>query len=293
MKVKCTVRKYGLSYKFKTVKYNEPARSRFQANGPHLVNKRPNPLVTMSICSCCNKTVEDNRTIKCTVCDKLYNIECVGVSATDGRKFRTNPCYNYNCNSCAELGNTLGSLMKAIAALQDEIKLLKNSLRDSPPQTSNVSALDMERIIQEIADREKRKCNIIIFGYKETAGESSEQNQLDQKMVQDVFSTLGIDGGDMKLLRLGKFDPTKEDSCRPVRVTLPSESVVLDTLRSSSTLKLSPSFTKLFVARDKTPMQLKIHNDARLELNRRLDSGETDLKIRYSNGIPTIVSSLN
>lgn len=247
----------------------------------------------MPICSCCNKTVEDHRFVKCTVCDKQFNIDCVNVSATDARKFRTNPSYIYHCNTCAGLGNDLVSLRKAIVSLQDEIKLLKNSLCDSPPQTS-FSALDMEKVIQEISNREKRKRNIIVFGCKETASDSSrEQNQLDQQVVRDVFTTMGVDGGEMKLMRLGKFDPTKEDRCRPIRVTLPSESVVFDALRSLNTLKLSPRFANLFVARDKTPMQLKLHNDVRQELNSRLDNGETNLKIKYSNGIPTIVSSLN
>lgn len=247
----------------------------------------------MAVCSCCSTTVEDHRTVNCCVCGKVFNISCVDVSAAEARKIHANSGLTWSCEGCSRLGSDLNGLKKAIVSLQEEIKILKNKLDIAPPQSS-LSAIDMERVIGEISDRERRKCNVIVFGCKETAAESNrEQNQYDQQMVKEILSTLGVRDVEPKSIRLGKYDVTKVDSCRPIKVTLPSELTVFTILRSANALKSSTKFAGLFISRDKTPFQLKMHNDARQELKRRRDNGESNLKIKYSNGIPGIVSSLN
>ena len=55
-------------------------------------------------------------------------------------------------------------LKKVIVELQNDIKTLKSSVLDQQSPNSPASLLETEKIIQEVAEREKRKCN---YGCKE------------------------------------------------------------------------------------------------------------------------------
>lgn len=179
-----------------------------------------------------------------------------------------------------------------IVSLQDEIKKLKQSILEPPTPTA--SLLDTERIIQEISDREQRKANILIFGSDEIAcSTNAVQIATDVRMVNDICLTLNIQDTHFKVSRLGKFDATLPDRRRPIKVSFSSESSVYTILRNISKLRELSKFSKLSIYRDRTPMQVQIYKNAKAELTDRISKGETNLKIVYKKGIPTVVNSLN
>ena len=120
----------------------------------------------MPACSCCNKKVDEHRSVSCLVCQKAYNIECVDVSPTEARKIRNKTGLTWTCKKCSLIGNDLASLKGVLVSLQEEILLLKQRFSDKPSEPSS-SLMDMEKVIQEIADRDRRKCNVIVYGIRE------------------------------------------------------------------------------------------------------------------------------
>lgn len=244
----------------------------------------------MPICTCCNKTDESHKLVNCCVCKKPYRIDCVKISVSEARKIHLKTGFTWTCNNCIEFGEDLNSLKSIIASLQEEIKILKESVLQSATYSSS-SLLDTEKVIQEISDRDRRKNNIVIFGRPEDkVNNNSEQINLDTVLVNEICMNVQVDVGDFKVSRLGKFDPTAANRKRPIKVSFSSDAAVARILRNIPKLKSNSKFSSLSIFRDRTPMQLQIHKEAKAELNSRIRNGETNLRIKYRNGIPSIVS---
>ncbi|KAJ3661930.1 hypothetical protein Zmor_006303 [Zophobas morio] len=248
----------------------------------------------MNLCTCCGKSAEPHKIVNCCICSKSYKIDCVDVTNTEARKIHQKSGLSWTCKMCAQLGNDINGLKAAIVALQDEIKILKTQV-STPVQSTTFSLIETEKIVNEVSERERRKNNVIIYGCTEgKCKTNAEQLNVDTVFVKDMLSSLGINDTDnLKISRLGKFDATKDDRRRPIRVTLHSENSVMLVLRASKQLKTSNNWKNIYLSKDRTPMQLEIHRNIRNELHQRLANGESNLRINYKNGIPNIVSSLN
>lgn len=242
-------------------------------------------------CTCCKKPSESHKTVNCFICSKPYKIDCVNVSSAEARKIHSGTGFSWTCKDCSKYGNDLAGLKAVISGLQDEVRALKNSILDSPASTSS-TLIETEKIIQEINERSKRKNNIVIFGSNETqCGTNAEQLGVDRALVTEICSVAQVFDENLKLSRLGKFDPTSVDSRRPIKVSFTSEVHVTSVLRNIS--KIKSKFPGVSIFCDRTPMQLQIHKDAKTELAERVNNGESNLKIKYKNGIPSIISTLN
>lgn len=247
----------------------------------------------MPACFCCRVVVEDHKIVDCCVCGKHFNIDCVRITTAEARKIHLKTGITWTCKNCLHYGSDLNGLRSVIASLQEEIRVLRETVLASP-STSPSSLLESEKIIQEISDRERRKTNVVIFGSKEAKCENvKEQIDIDVQLVNDICTTLQISNTASKVSRLGKFDSSKASSARPIKVVFSGESSVSDVVRNISKLKSIPRFSSLSIYRDRTPMQMEIHKRAKLELQDRLKAGESNLKIKYNRGIPSVISSLN
>lgn len=230
--------------------------------------------------------------VNCFVCNKAFKMECVNISSADIRKINARSGMSWTCKNCMGLGNDFAGLKSLIVSLQNEIKALKTTIRESTPAGST-PLVQTEMIIQEICEREKRKNNIIVYGCKESdCGSNREQIVLDKALVRDMCEELDVIDGDLKVFRLGKFDPTKTDRNRPIKVSFSNELSVTKVLRGLPKLGKSTRFSNISIYRDRTPMQAQLHKDIRAELSQRLDNGESNLQIKYKKGIPTIVSTI-
>lgn len=247
----------------------------------------------MPNCACCGAAAEIHKTINCCICNKSYKIDCVNVSSTEVRKIHQKTGFTWTCKICLKFGNDLNSLKSALASLQDEIKVLKDSILETS-SCSNRSLIDMEKIIREVSERNKRRDNIVIFGSDESdCSTNKEQVDLDVPLVSEICSVLGVTSENLKVSRLGKFDVSQPNRRRPIRVVLSSERNVIDALRNVPKLKSNTKFKHLSLFRDRTPLQMQIHREAKVELDTRVRNGESNLRIKYEKGIPRIVSSLN
>ncbi|KAJ3646392.1 hypothetical protein Zmor_023982 [Zophobas morio] len=238
-----------------------------------------------------------HKAVNCSICNKTYKIECVNISSAEARKIHQRAGLSWSCKNCMDIGNDLNSLKKSIVALQEQIKVLKETISATKTTiipTANTNALlEIEQSIQEISERDKRKCNIIIYGLKE-ANNMSKQQQIaaDANIVQKLTTDLQISESSSPV-RLGKYDPSKDSQMRPIQITLNSAEAAFTAIGNFIKLRSSNKWTNVSISRDRTPMQIKLFKAVKEDLKRRTDNGENGLKIIHRNGIPTIVSTEN
>lgn len=173
-----------------------------------------------------------------------------------------------------------------IISLQEDIKSLKKS-----EMNGSSSNLEFEEIISEIEERNKRMCNIMVFGVKEqdNSGSPMEKIKKDKTFLTEMIEMLSteISMDNIKPLRLGKY---AQDKIRPIKIELTSEAQVNTIIRQGKKLKTNPKFKNIFVAPDRTPRQISYYKEVKNKLIERQQQGE-NCYIKYTNGIPKIVSS--
>ena len=238
-------------------------------------------------CACCNKTSESHRLVRCCVCKKPFNIDCVGLSTVEARKLHSNEGLSWSCTKCRDLGNDIISLKSVIVSLQDEIVKFKETV--TPSKLSNL--LNIERTVAEFQEREKRKNNIMIYGVKEGIKISKKEQEIkDVDLLTQVFTSLQITHNDIKPVRCGKYD-ANIPLCRPIKVNLPSSDDVITLLKNTSKLREMDNYKHIRFSSDRTQMQTELYKEMKQELESRISKGETDISIKYVRGVPTIVKT--
>ena len=243
----------------------------------------------MSTCSCCGGSCQAHRLIACCVCERKYNIECVDVSAAEARKINSKSGLFWSCTGCSSVVTELNSLRSIVLRLEKEIVSLKSSVL--APVQSVPSLIDTEKIVQEVSERERRKCNIVMFGCVEDVVPSkSARSEADSELVSSILGDLSIEHRPVcEPVRLGRFDATRTDRPRPIKLQFSSERAVGDIVRKSAKLRSIERWSSIFMSRDRTPMQNELYKSAKTQLTERVRAGETNLRIRFKGGIPTVV----
>lgn len=242
------------------------------------------------ICSCCNALItKDDPSTNCNVCQKLFRASCTEATRSDLKRFGPATGIYWSCKDCRSL-----DLKSLILSLQEDIKQLR-AATISPVTSTAEDLIKSEVIIQEVLERERRRCNVVIFGVAESGSSSrAEREAADVSTVQGVFRSIDATvSANFKTVRLGKFDPTKPISKRPIKISLPSPDSVLNILKKSNSLRNSLEYPGIAISSDRTPFQQKLFNAVKAELMERKSKGEENIRIKHINGIPKIVSSEN
>lgn len=184
--------------------------------------------------------------------------------------------------------------IKINAELRSEIADIKRNLSvdiDSGGAAASADHQGSSRdVFSEFHDRERRKNNFIIFGQPDSNAEPNAEN--DKITALDIINNLmpnnQIDPASIKVFRLGKFFTGKS---RPMKVVCGSSEVASKVLLNAKCLKTKPGLSNLSLSSDKTPRQLQEYRETKQRLMDRLAAGETNLKIKYINGSPRIVTT--
>ncbi|GJQ76743.1 hypothetical protein Trydic_g15586 [Trypoxylus dichotomus] len=148
---------------------------------------------------------------------------------------------------------------------------------------------DVECIIQEVSDRQRRKNNIILYNVSENVRNNrNDQVAADMELVGELLQMLDVSVDNLRTIRLGKFDSSRTDMKRPIKVCLPDGDIASKAFQRRQKLRTSDKFKNVFLVKDKTPMQLKLYREARQELLTRKAAGETDVYIKYINDVPKV-----
>lgn len=204
----------------------------------------------------------------------------------------------WSCSTCETLGDTIDDLKSIIVQLNKKFEDLERSIQANNASNSanNSFNFNMEEVIQEINDRNDRKCNLIIYGLPEASnlnnGDNGSQNSLTAQ-VEDItrFLAPAIDSSNFVdgPIRLGRYDPSKPNP-RPIKVKLSSEKVLISVLRNAKNLRGS-RLGHVKISNDRTPKQMEYYRKLKAVLDDRKTKGENNIEIKYIRGVPKIVSS--
>ncbi|KAJ3650319.1 hypothetical protein Zmor_022014 [Zophobas morio] len=262
----------------------------------------------MSSCANCNSSVNHNSPhINCDVCQNAVHFKCVNLSENDIKMTRSkSKSVKVVCNECSinitqyknvkSIVDTLReefskSLDKMRQSFQDEINNLKSTLSS---KTASSNSVEFEEIVHEVFERQQKQNNVIIFGIPENtepAQTAEERQNKDVAVVSEILKIVKANNEPQtsQIKRLGRYNKNNARS-RPIKICLNSRNDVLDVIKNAKCLKDNPNFSNITLSFDRTKKQIDFYKQVKLELKDRLNNGEKDLKIRYVNGIPKIVS---
>lgn len=185
------------------------------------------------------------------------------------------------------MGKSINELKAVINQLRAEVAELKSLNGETVEKSLNNT--EFNSIVSEVMDRQRRSKNLIIYGIEESAnGERDARRSHDMESVKSVLNFLSCGLSQVNPLRLGKYAPNQERP-RPVKITLNDEETVHQIIRKANKLKGS-QFENIRISLDRTPRQIESYKLVKRELDRRLASGERNLKIKTINGVPVIQS---
>lgn len=168
-----------------------------------------------------------------------------------------------------------------------EQKLKQIETQMSSLKTEPTSMFKQEELLHEMRERHDRQKNIIIAGVLELEDSNkANQENLEKQQIQKLLKPIYGDSNCpniTKCLRLGKYNASKN---RLIKITLESQEIAQHILRNKD--KITKSEIKIFS--DQTPNQQKYLKELRTELQHRQENGETNISIKYSKGLPKIVS---
>ena len=241
----------------------------------------------------------------CKVCDKLalHSVQTYSHMSNPFTKEITS-CFNdtvvKSLNKMVEridvmLNEMLSSFSDLHKSLEDRV--IATSPTDTTVEvvnenTENVVALKSESlssavndqvfsIVNEISDRDSRKCNLMIHNLPEPELSSAQERvSADTKTVEALLKDkLSIsDPKICKVLRLGKH---KSDRSRSVLIVFDDEKTKWTCLKHAPRLRNDPAFQRVYLSPDLTVQERKERRKLLTELKNRKEKGEKDIIIRH------------
>ena len=274
-----------------------------------------------STCSCCNIRFERYvRKLKCTTCDSLYHNSCVinapvttyggftwccgkttasrcSTSLTPRRRDVIKPISQADLDAffvkmenmfsglfqkyTNEVTQKLDTIDKKISTLENRVIKLEaaQSLQPSPILVPDVLPIsDKESLLNELEKRRKNALNVIIYNFAENPNPTHDLVNFNNILNQLESGCTAVSATRIGISVRGKP--------KPLKLTFRSEFDALQVFR----LKLNLASRNIQVVRDLTLEQRRFLSELRVELNRRIESGEPNLTIKYVDGVPKIVS---
>ena len=221
--------------------------------------------------------------LECDLCKMWHHCACQGVSAklykTISNIDEGDSCsLHWYCRGCNKLA-------KGILASVTSLQIQHTKLEDTVAKLGETVSKQSEQLeqlvndkIEEMAEREKRRSNLIFFGVPES--QNSEPGARKDDDLKKVRSLIKKSVGEsrcsvLSLYRLGK----KQDRSRPLKVIMDSPASRDEILR-----KFSPEEGEggrpVAVARDRTKDERESFKKLKKEIQEREEKGEKDLIIR-------------
>ena len=266
----------------------------------------------LDVCQICNESVSED-CIECYWCSRWEHRACAKLKETElvvlssGSK---NILYFCSCclsvlpdalssfkpnvlaleETCKKLQQSVENLSSQIATLsasnknlQTEIENTSESLNSIPTNSATVpSPSSAMSIIDELADRDRRKKNIIVYNLPEPASNDKSDSAQNNQSDSDAFSALcsSVYNSSFtitKLLRLGKKQPNK---IRPLLICFEHEEDRVTVLSHSHQLCKKDAYKNVFISPDRTKFEREKHKNLVSGLKNRRLNGEKDLVIR-------------
>ena len=139
---------------------------------------------------------------------------------------------------------------------------------NQPNIDHNLSTSSIERVVRNVIDKDKRKHNVIIFNMPD-----SDSFRNDKRNLSKLMYDLDLDENMVESIgRIGQFSAAKP---RPLRLQLGYEWCTSMFLDAAYLLKsMKRRWPNLGISPDRSPDDIKIHQNLMKEFRRRRDQGE-------------------
>ena len=246
-------------------------------------------------CKMCEEVFEneDDQLMQCERCDKWECLTCSGLSDNDYKFLDScSLSIHWYCQACNEQAV---SAFKADNLIEERCKMYCEELKLEISQVksnleskiSNVeikfsneaqslkaqieaSESGIERKIQEklsssadqnikeMEERERRKCNIMIFNMPESGSQDKDECIMhDKKLVNQILEEIEIPAKVCNMYRVGG---SESSNARPLRVILASADEQKKVLNAAVKLKSNAAFKDIFINKDLTPLERQQRN---------------------------------
>ncbi|GJQ86201.1 hypothetical protein Trydic_g10097 [Trypoxylus dichotomus] len=149
----------------------------------------------MTSCGICNNGHTPEKEITCGMCRNYIHTTCSALSRTElqylKNKDRKLP---FHCPTCSDLKLQLIKLHEltlTVGALESELRILKESMTSRNVKIDPIKVPDVECIIQEASDRQRRKNYIILYNVPEN-GLNNKNDQVAADMVGKLLQMLDV-----------------------------------------------------------------------------------------------------
>ncbi|KAK9696365.1 hypothetical protein QE152_g31945 [Popillia japonica] len=215
----------------------------------------------MNTCKNCTFIIKSNSSsLQCDASRGFIHSTCAGISENYAMITRAKArCIEVVCNNCNSNMAQFGVFKTLIASLKTDFASALEALKNESPKVDCI----MEEIIDEMNERQIRKKKIILFGVLE------QSDDLDDAAQQ----------ANWKIFRLRK-QLSAQVRPRPIKAIMDNEEISYAAIRKAKTLKNISKYKNAFISSDKTPMQIRLYNDAKAEVRTRVANGEKNLKIK-------------
>ncbi|CAI6374175.1 unnamed protein product [Macrosiphum euphorbiae] len=183
-------------------------------------------------------------------------------------------------------GAIIGGLNTRIAAVE---KNLSETVHCPPPTTTPLALND---ITHEIQLRSRCAVHIIIRGVPESSvNTSASSSSADKTFVKEMLDKLEPKLPETVIRKVFRVGKIINDKPRLLKVELTSQEevnhVVISFLRLRS--NIPDGYSQVSITRDRTPSERRSIYEVHQELRDRQEKGESNISIRYFNGLPKIV----
>jgi len=185
-------------------------------------------------------------------------------------------------------GEIIGGLNTRIAAV---VKSLSEAMHCPPPTTTPLALND---ITYEIQLRSCCAVHIIIHGVTESSvSTSASSTSEDKTFVKEMLNKLVPKLSEAVIRKVFRVGKSFNDNPRLLKVELTSQEdvnhVVISFLRLRS--NIPDEYSQVSITRDRTPSERRSIYEIHQELRDRQEKGESNISIRYVNGLLKIVSA--
>ena len=161
-----------------------------------------------------------------------------------------------------DIEDTANTNEQNIQSLQDDLAALRIDTTKNNPDLGQVQSATQSSVFNEIAERDKRKLNVIVHGIAE-ADPAVTDGKLrmthDLQKLQELLNEIQVqlDTSDRSVVKFAKrLGQAKADSTRPILVALSSTEAVEKVISGAKLLRnKNDPWSKMSAARDLTTMQ--------------------------------------
>lgn len=204
-------------------------------------------------------------------------------------------------NKLSDVPNDTKIIKSEIRSIQEKLNTIEPKLVDLDKRLttlenseSSASHTKVEDVIEELKERDLRMKNIIVFNAPESPYDQPQAAKPHETSILTTIVHCAVPDYDVSKIKFFRLGSKSVGKTRPIKLIFPSEGEMRQVLSSFSGEQVSTANSSLKdvkLSRDRSPLELSHLKKLRIELDTRLKAGESDITIKYRNGIPKIVKS--